>query len=147
MPIRVLVSGVDVAVRDIRLLPKRVEQIVLARLAVVAFDAALAGIDRHTKTGALRRSLYNRLIPGGREVGNDPSIAAHARFVHWGTRPHVIIPKNKRALRWVSGNGFAFAGRVNHPGYRGDPYLINAADAAVRQYSAIVDAAFKESTA
>ena len=35
MPIRVLVSGVDVAVRDIRLLPKRVEQIVLARKGLV----------------------------------------------------------------------------------------------------------------
>lgn len=145
MPIRVIIAGDTAAITELRQLPEKLERAVLARMSVVAFDAALNGIDRHTKTGRLRASLYNRNIPGGREVGNDPQAAPHAVFVHWGTRPHEIRPKNKRALRWASGGAFVFARKVNHPGYRGDPYMISAADEAVRQFASIVDAAFKES--
>lgn len=144
MPIRVIVNGIDTVIPELRELPQTVERTVLLRMSQVAYDSAQRGIDRHHKTGALRRSLYNRAIPKGREVGNDPQAAQHARFVHWGTRQHDIRPKNKRALRWASGNGFVFARVVHHPGYRGDPYLLAAADDAIRQFASIVDVAFKE---
>jgi hypothetical protein len=35
--------------------------------------------------------------------------APHALFVHFGTRPHVIRPKDKKALRWATQNQKAFA--------------------------------------
>jgi hypothetical protein len=54
------------------------------------------------------------------------------------------MPNKKKALRWASGGRFFFAGKVNHPGYRGDPYLINAATLAVREFSKILDQALKE---
>jgi hypothetical protein len=116
----------------------------LLDMSQVAYDQMQSGAARHSKTGALFASVYNRSIPNGREVGHDPQRAPHALFVVFGTRPHVIVPKTKKALRWVSGNGFVFAGKVNHPGYRGDDYLTRAADEAVRQMPAIVDAAIKE---
>ena len=144
MAIRVIVSGVDTVIPELRELPKTAERTVLARMSQVAYDSAQKSIDTHHKTGALRRSLYNRTIPNGREVGNDPLAAPHAKFVHWGTKPHDIRPKNKSALRWVSGSAFVFSRVVHHPGYRGDPYLLAAADNAIRQFSALVDASFKE---
>jgi hypothetical protein len=127
-------------------LPAELERKTILRLSQVAYDEAQKGAGRHNKTGALFQSLYNRSIPNGREVGHDPQRAPHAIFVQLGTRPHVIAPKNKKALRWASGGKFFFAGKVNHPGYRGDAYLINAATLAVREFSSILDAALKEIT-
>lgn len=34
------------------------------------------------------------------------------------TRPHMIFPKNARALHFMVANGEVFAGKVNHPGSR-----------------------------
>lgn len=82
--------------------------------------------DTHTKEGALFRSVYIKKINEGFEVGHDERIAPHAKFVHWGTKPHVIKPKNKKALRFVAGGKFAFAKAVNHPGYIGHPWLVHA---------------------
>ena len=82
---------------------------------------------KHHKTGALVRSVYKAPIPGGWFIGHDLRHAPHARFVIEGTRPHLITPKNKKALRWPVGGKFAFAKEVKHPGYRGDNYLQRAA--------------------
>lgn len=82
---------------------------------------------KHHKTGALVRSVYKARTPGGWLIGHDLQHAPHARFVIEGTRPHLITPKNKKALRWSVGGKFAFAKEVKHPGYRGDNYLQRAA--------------------
>lgn len=116
---------------------------VLRGLAQVAFDTAQRQVDTHTQTGALARSL--RLQDdgdggdGGWIISHDQQHALYAPFVHWGTRPHEIRPRGKKVLRWPSGKtGFIFARFVRHPGYEGDPWLVTAADEAVRQFDAIV---------
>lgn len=125
-----------------RLVPE-VQTKVLKGLAQVAFDTAQTQVDTHTQTGALARSLRLRSDgEGGWVIGHDQQHASYAPFVHWGSRPHVIRPREKKALRWPTGQGgktgFAFAKWVRHPGYAGDPYLVKAADEAVRQFDAIV---------
>lgn len=145
MTISVSVSGLDVVARELREIPPGLEREVLRRMSKIAYDRMQAGSDRHTKTGALFRSVYNRSIaPNRREVGHDTGAAPYAPFVVFGTRPHDIRPKNKKALRWAVGGKFVFAKFVRHPGYRGDDYLTAAADEAVRQFAAVVDAALKE---
>jgi len=89
-------------------------------------ERAIDYADVHTKTGAMFRSIYKKPIDGGYEIGADNKIAPYAIFVHWGTRPHVIEPNKKKALRWASGGMFSFAKKVNHHGYKGDPFLTNA---------------------
>lgn len=137
------IEGLD-AIRETfaRLVPE-VKQQVLNGMAQVAFDTAQRQADTHTQTGALARSL--RLRPAGDSawiIDHNTQHAPYAIFVHWGTRPHVIRPKDKQALRWAGGSGrgtaFRFAKFVNHPGYEGDPWLVKAADEAVRQFDAIV---------
>jgi hypothetical protein len=63
-------------------------------------------------------------------------VAPYARFVHDGTKPH-LIPKQpmphpvtgKKALRWVGKAGLpAFARQVKHPGYKGDPWFKTTMD-------------------
>lgn len=145
MTITLQINGTTKATSIIRPLPDKVRERVIIELAEQTFTGARAGAAKHTKTGDLVRSLFNRAIPGGRAVGHDMAMAPHALFVHFRTKPHVILPRNKKALRWsTGGGGFRFAKRVNHPGYKGDPYLFDAADAAIRQFAAIATKAFTE---
>lgn len=150
MAITVQITGAQTLLNDLRQLPERMEASVIRQMSQIAYDKMQEGAGRHSKTGALFRSLYNRSIPKGREVGHDPlktrleSGLSYDRFVIFGTRPHVILPRKKKALRWSGGGVFHFAKVVNHPGYRGDNYMQSAADAAIAQFSAIVTAAMKE---
>lgn len=144
MTLFVKFEGLAEVTGTLRRLPEHLERTTILRMSQVAYDEAQRGAERHNKTGALVQSLFNRAIPKGREVGHDGQRAPHAVFVQLGTRPHEIRPKNKKALRWSSGGQFFFAGKVNHPGYRGDAYLINAATLAVREFSAILTQSLKE---
>lgn len=84
-------------------------------------------VGKHSKTGALFSSVSKRRTPGGWFVFNDGQVASYARWVHWGARPHIILPKNKKILRFPVGARFRFAKKVKHPGYRGDPWYVRAA--------------------
>ena len=135
MKVTVKVSGTQA----VRLQMQRLARAPFKALAQTAEDVeelAEAGAAKHNKTGALVRSLYLRRIADGFEVGHDLQHAPHAVFVHWGTKPHVIRPKNKKTLRWPSGGAFSFARSARHPGYKGDPWLVRAAAQAPRLFAA-----------
>ncbi len=141
--IEINVAGLDAVRATFAPLVPEVQQKVLRGLAQVAFDTAQRQVDTHTQTGALARSL--RLRSDGDDgwiIDHDQQHAPYAVFVHWGTKPHIIRPREKKALRWPSGQGgktgFVFAKWAKHPGYAGDPWLVQAADEAVRQFDAIV---------
>ncbi len=138
------IIGTDAVKSELLAMPDKLRREVVLKMSQIAYDSARAGADKHTNTGALVQSLYNRTIPNGREVGHDPERAPHAIFVAFGTRPHTIRPKNKKALRWSAGGKFAFAKQVNHPGYPGDNWMVRAADDAVKAFASIVDQAIKK---
>lgn len=145
MTITIQTTGLKEVRGELLQLPERLEREVIRQMSEIALRSVEAGAARHNKTGAMFQSIFNRAVPGGREVGHDPQRAAHAMFVIFGTRPHKIYPKNKKALRWAGGGGFIFARFVNHPGYIGDNYMTRAADDAVRQFDTIVTNTLKES--
>lgn len=59
----------------------------------------------------------------------------YALFVHEGTRPHVILPKLKKALWWP---GAAHPMRsVNHPGTRANPFMPRMLEAALPEVNRI----------
>lgn len=92
----------------------------------------------HGKAHSFGRSITKVRLADGWLVGNDSQVAPAAIFVHWGTRPHKILPKRKTVLRWPSagaGGGFVFARGVNHPGYKGDPWAVRAAAEAPRIFA------------
>jgi hypothetical protein len=127
---------------------------VMAKTADALEESIDRQVDKHTKTGILRRSLYKKPIQGGFEIGHDERIAPYAKFVHWGTKPHVIKPKDKKALKFVGKNGMVYMAwgnkspqeraiilawmkkkapgaraifrDINHPGYVGHPWLKTA---------------------
>ncbi|WP_326597126.1 hypothetical protein [Streptomyces sp. NBC_01803] len=48
------------------------------------------------------------------------------RYVLDGTRPHVIRPRRRQALRFEVGGRTVFAAYVRHPGTRPNPFLTRA---------------------
>ncbi|MFD4572097.1 HK97 gp10 family phage protein [Streptomyces sp. NPDC058417] len=73
-------------------------------------------------TGRLRSSIVSRAEGGGRNIGYVVgSNVNYAAAVEYGTAPHVIKPKDKKALYWP-GAAHPVA-KVNHPGSRAQPFL------------------------
>jgi HK97 gp10 family phage protein len=109
---------------------KRLRQAVKAS----AREVQTAAQNNHkftSHTGQLERAIDVRMIGDKTaEVYIDNQAAYYGPFVHEGTKPHDIFPKNKKALRWVpiGGNGFVFAKRVHHRGTKADPFLYEALD-------------------
>ena len=85
-------------------------------------------------TGRLRSSIVHRIGGGGRltdiTVGTNVSYAAD---VEYGTAPHVITPKNRKALYWP-GAAHPVA-KVNHPGTRPRPFMRPALELATIFFS------------
>ncbi|WP_407553075.1 HK97 gp10 family phage protein [Streptomyces sp. Pv4-95] len=78
----------------------------------------LAPVD----TGRLRSSIVSRREGGIRGVGYAVGTNVnYAAAVEYGTAPHVITPKNGKALYWP-GAAHPVA-KVNHPGTHAQPFL------------------------
>lgn len=86
-------------------------------------------------TGAYQRSFDIQLIPGNPPrllFGNTSPIAI---YVEEDTEPHIIEPKNKKALRWFDPPGggkdaAVFSQRVHHPGTTGQHIVRDAVSRA-----------------
>lgn len=87
-----------------------------------------ANLQRTIRIGRVTSSTAEVLAGGQRKVG-------YAAAVEFGTRPHIIRPRNAKALAWggerrLSGalrSGSSpthFARLVHHPGTRKQPYLV-----------------------
>ena len=142
MRIHIFVDGLEAVGKTLEELPQKTASTALLKMSQFIYDKALSNADAHTKTGELIDSIFNEGDTGDpfvRTVGFNTSMAPHAVFVHWGTRPHKIMPVNKKALRWTNGGGFIFAKFVNHPGYAGDPFLVNAMNEAVLNFDKIIN--------
>lgn len=119
-------------------------------LRAIQIDARLHhGFEPHS--GKLVRSVQQDVEQSGLsgKVWLEESIASYGKYVHDGTKPHIIRPKNKAALYFVKGgkgiavpktyNKYWFItdktntnltvskkGYVNHPGTKPDKFLFQA---------------------
>ncbi len=81
------------------------------------------------KTSVLQGSIQMRPAQdfGDRVMGYWGSFAVdYALHVEMGTKPHVILPRLKKALYWKGADHPVWM--VYHPGTRGRPYLTPAAE-------------------
>jgi phage gpG-like protein len=74
-------------------------------------------------TGRLRSSIKHNVTGDRATIETNVS---YAPYVHDGTRPHVIRPRRRQALRFNVGGQTVFARIVNHPGTRARPFLVRA---------------------
>lgn len=94
-----------------------------------------------SRTGNLERYITSIHSKDGLKgwVTIDRTRAPYGPYVHQGYKAFTIVPRYKKALRWVNNGKFVFAKRVRHPGYKGDPFLFNALDAKKDYVSKVFD--------
>lgn len=80
------------------------------------------------KTGELRNSIRSEpvTVVGDQVRSGVTAAAEHAMFVHEGTRPHLIVARRAKALRFVMNGQVVFAKSVNHPGTKRNPFMLRA---------------------
>ena len=118
----------------------------LRQIQLETIAGAKARVPR--KTGHLGRSI----VPGP-VSDTHASVEArtpYAAAVEFGTKPHVIVPKAASVLAWpgspanrrlsgrarssVTKGDMVFAAKVEHPGTKAQPYLIPAAQEAIKRH-------------
>jgi len=98
-------------------------QAVTSAALIVQTDAAQRA---PVKTGNLRRSLHTEVLTSTRslaivQVGTD---VVYARAIEYGTSPHTIYPRSKKALMWPGARHPVRS--VRHPGSPARPFLLPA---------------------
>lgn len=91
--------------------------------------ATQARQDVPVKTGNLGRTIGEgdiRTVGPRTVTGSVHANARYARYVHEGTRPHLIRPRGAQAMRFEVGGRTVFARLVRHPGTKARPFLRNA---------------------
>jgi len=84
----------------------------------------IAKEEAPVRTGNLKKDI--QVVRVGKrdvEIGNT-MLAKYAKFVHGGTKAHIIKPKVKRALK----TPYGLKKIVNHPGTKANKYLDRAID-------------------
>jgi hypothetical protein len=102
----------DIPARFVRLqadLPERIER---SRKRLASMLLQSIKDETPVRTGALQQSLH--WVP----VGKTDELWGlyYGQYVIYGTRPHIIKPKNKKVLRFVIDGDVIFAKQVKHPG-------------------------------
>jgi hypothetical protein len=129
------VQGMDALMRRLKAIGEPEPLLRALQLSTIHEAQALV----HRKTGTLQR----RIIPGAISSGYaivkaDTPYAAPLEF---GSKPHVIRPKNAKVLAWGGSRRLSarlrsgskpdhFAAFVHHPGSKPYPYLIPGAKKA-----------------
>jgi hypothetical protein len=88
-----------------------------------------ARADAPERTGHLKRTLVSEPVRRTGPWSLESGVAATAHYaaaVHEGARPHLIRPRNARALRFTVGGRVVFTQLVRHPGNRSNPFLSRA---------------------
>jgi len=67
------------------------------------------------KTGHLKRSITHEVHGDYAEIGTN---VEYAKYVEYGTPPHDIVPKDKKALAFKKGGKKIVVKKVRHPGTR-----------------------------
>ena len=83
------------------------------------------------RTGNLQRSItwYMQAENSARIIAQ----ADYAKFVEFGTKPHAILPKRRKALKIPTPEGYIFRKKVSHPGSKSYPFFFaNLQDRAQR---------------
>lgn len=96
------------------------------------FKPHTGNLQKHTKYRVVRTSA-GRIL----RLSND---SPYAGAIDGGAKPHVIVPKRGKFLRFIGRDGrTVFARRVNHPGNKPYRFLYFATDAANRVFRADIE--------
>lgn len=84
-----------------------------------AADDAISDFEA-TTAGWQHQVAFEKVpVPDGYVVGTEDEIW---QYQDEGTRPHPIVPRNAKVLRFPAGGGIVYTKRVNHPGTKPRKY-------------------------
>ena len=91
------------------------------------------------RTGRLQSSVQGKVVrTGGRTIvirgQSDGRKAPYNQAIEFGARPHRIVARKKKALRFVVNGQPVFRRAVNHPGNKPYKFLYRATYAAGRKF-------------
>jgi hypothetical protein len=100
---------------------------------VVLTTNRVAAIARITAPGSMKTKIRVVITPTAGGMGMIISEHPATTFVIHGTKPHVIVARRKKMLKFKVNGKDVFARRVNHPGNQPNNFLLKAMLAA-RQF-------------
>jgi len=114
-----ITSFIELYIEDSDILPKRTYEIARTLQNQIKKEAPY-------KQGRLKRSIRvdTRITDKYSIITGywDEGLAPHGKYVLQGTRPHMIKPKNKKALHW-GGKGGPYSKGHMHPGTKPNDFL------------------------
>lgn len=107
-----------------------------ATRAVLNRAVVLAPVD----TGNLRRNHQLRVYHKGltKTFGEVYNSARYAGWVHDGTKPYIIRPRKKKALKFTVAGETFIVKKVRHPGIRAQPWLRRALVEVAPRYGFVI---------
>ena len=116
-----------------------------ASLGTIVQEGALFGVRTvvgftPVDTGGLKGSIQPQEV--GPLAWRVVSALYYAPFVEDDTRAHLILPKNKKVLKFRMGSGTVFSRGVKHPGTRGYHMFARSVPIIVKRLEALVSRAF-----
>lgn len=129
----VLKIDVKTKVQDLDAETKKALEAATREIADHAFVTLMANTP--VRTGKMRSS-YQKFVSG--LTARITSLVSYIWAVERGTRPHIIAPKNARALHFVMGNRDVFAKSVMHPGFPGRFFIRRTRDTVSKDAPRIV---------
>ena len=119
---------------------KRANAELLTKETRRAGEFGLVHVHQHPefkpKTGQLQRSTEYKIVKlkSGAKI-TLLNRAPYASAIDGGAKPHIIVPRRARALRFIArGGSVVFARKVRHPGNRPYKFLYRATVAAGRVF-------------
>ena len=97
----------------------------IARRMETQGRAKVASMLGRWQTGALAQSLTAEATARGIMIEIGQAID-YADWVFFGADPHIITPKNAKALHWARFGTDFFFGKVQHPGQKARTDIFNA---------------------
>jgi hypothetical protein len=144
MEFSVTIVGLDQLVAKLKQAPE-----IAAPILQRALSASQAILAKYTtkgivpwRTGFLTQSFRAELTTG---LLRWFPTASYAPYVEFGTKPHVIVPKDKKALYWPGATHPVM--RVNHPGTKPNPFMERIISNAQPDIDAMFGTALSQITA
>jgi len=116
----------------------------VARAVTAGAEEARTNHRFQSRTGATVAGIQGHVLVAtpAEVVGVLESAAETSIFLNDGTRPHEILPRNAKALRFETEGKVVFATRAQHPGTAPDPFFDHGVTRAEEVFFEELDAAF-----
>jgi Fe-S cluster biosynthesis and repair protein YggX len=136
---KITIKNVDETFKVLENIDKEKAKKAIGIVTQVVYENTKTLAKPHIVTGTLEKNIRHKIESEAGIIWIDDNNMLvnwngkrvnYANFVLYGTKPHKIEAKNKKALRFSYKNldEFVFRKSVHHPGYRGDNFLKKAVE-------------------